>query len=128
MKVRPFTSDDLPTAYEWWIAAGWPPMPPEMLPESGYIVDGLCAGWLYQANSRLAKPEWIVGNPKADRAERSKALDLLINHIDEEAKRLGYSAQFTSTKNPALIKRLLAHGYVVSDEGVTHLVKKLDPL
>ena len=133
MTPRPITDLDMVEVHRWWEEQGWPKIPKEMLPTTGWIVehsspegiDGVCAGWLYKANSAMAKLEWVVGNPSIPAEKRSEGLNLLIEHISQEARLAGYTALFTSTKHTRLIERLKLCGYTVGDEGVTHLFKRL---
>lgn len=111
--------------HRWWGEQGWPKIPKEMLPTTGWIIENVCAGWLYKANSAMAKLEWVVGNPSIPAEKRSEGLNILIEHISQEARLSGYTALFTSTKHTRLIERLKQCGYVVGDEGVTHLFKRL---
>lgn len=122
MFPRPITKEDFKEIHQWWSVQGWPEIPVEALPTTGWIIEGYCAGWLYMANSSVAKPEWIVGNPQAD---KSIALPILIDHIGAQAKAAGYKLLFTSTKHEGLIKRFQDCGYTIEDTNVTHLLKVL---
>lgn len=123
MQVLPVTSLDMKEVHEWWTKQGWPPIPHHMLPETGWIIPGVCAGWLYQANSSVCKLEWIVANP--DASNKAEGLDTLIQYITQQATHYGYKVMFTETKHAKLIERLQQHGYEVGDTGITHLFKHL---
>lgn len=105
MVARALTPSDYPVLKEWWKAHEWTPVNPEMLPKTGYIIDDLCAGFLYTTDSCVGLIEWIVSNPKADKINKNIALDLLISEISREAKSRGMKILHTTTAHAALIER-----------------------
>ncbi len=126
MTPRLIKDSDNEELARWWTAQGWPAMPVDKLPSTGWIVEGTVAAWMYlPISGGVAIIEWIVANPEA--RNRGEALKALLSHMEEYAEWRGYSAVFTGTKHPSLITRLQSAGYVVGDEGVTHLMKVLHP-
>jgi hypothetical protein len=112
---------DYKTLCEWWSGhEGWPAIPEVFLPKVGLIVDGLCAGFLYQTDSGFAWLEWVVGNPQADKEARSEALDLLVKELLRVAKELGFQAVFSAIKHPGLLERYEKFGFNVTDRGMNH--------
>lgn len=116
---------DYATLAKWWTAQNFPTIAPEYLPQCGLIVDGLCAGFLYESDSAIAWVEWIVANPEAEKALRREALDKLLDALVLHAKERGYKAIFTSVAHPGLLERYKQHGFVVTDNGVTHLLRSI---
>jgi len=124
MQARSYRPEDHEVIAEWWKGHGWPVIPPPMLPRTGIIVDGYCAGFLYRTDSAVAIFEWIVANPASDKIERAKALDTLIEAALAEAKSMGAVAVFTMAKHPKLLSRYEQHGFQRTDEGMTHMVRR----
>lgn len=126
MEVRPYIEEsDYPVLCEWWKGHKWPPIPAPMLPQTGLIIPGYCAGFVYRTDSSIAMIEWIISNPKAAREHRSQALDELIQALVNKARDLGYSAAFSFIKHPLLLKRYEKTGFTVTDQGMIHGIWRL---
>lgn len=103
----------------------YPPVLHEFFPTIGYIVDGVCCGFLYQTDSKVAYIQRIVSNKKSDKAFRSICLDLIIKELKECAKMLGYTVLICPTDNTALSKRFVEkHGFESSGFNCDHLMFK----
>ena len=125
MIIRPYTELDYWTLAAWWTDHDWPCLDPEMLPKTGFIVEGVCAGFLYKTDSKIAWLEYIISNPKSDKEERNKGLDLVITELCNEAKKCGFEAIFTSSSHDKLINRYKNHGFISTDESMTHFIKRV---
>lgn len=127
MNIRKFDANQDYNDYldicSWWLKHNWPIINYEMLPSTGFIVEGYCAGFLYKNDSKLAILEFIVSNPEADKQKRSEALDLLLQALINEAKESGYKAIFSSLSHPGLIDRYVKHGFEVTDTTMTNLMR-----
>ena len=118
---------------KWWLAWRFTPPPKENLPDNGvggFMVfkDGvdICAGFLYQTNSKTAWCEFIVSNNEyRDKEGRREALELLINAFSHTAKKQGYTNIYTSLTHPSLKKAYKNCGYVTGSEKCTEMIKKL---
>ena len=71
LKFRPLNREDYETICKWWKWWRWPVIPREMLPDegkSGFIVEKnnvpIVSAFLFITNSKGAKLEWVVSNPK----------------------------------------------------------------
>jgi hypothetical protein len=109
--IRRYKNEDYGTLKEWWVAQNWPPVPEDNLPQMGYVVEDICAGFLYQTDSKCAILEWIISNPNSDSTKRDKALDLLIKTILEETRNLGYQTILSWISHPRLMTRFLKHDF-----------------
>lgn len=112
----------------WWGNQAWTSVDLEMLPKNGFVVElgetMICAGFLYSSDSSIAWMEFVVGNPQLSHTERGLGLNLLISGILSKARELGFKAVFTSTQHDRLLDRLVnEHGFIISDNNVTHLLK-----
>jgi hypothetical protein len=128
MDIRLFNIEqDYAEVSTWWEAQGWPPVKASWLSTTGYIVtDGdrkLAAGWLYLTNSKAAVFEWMVGNPEASIEDRAEAQDLILRAVDELAQSMDLEMVFTNTDHDKLMERLVKHKYIITDKGMTNLVR-----
>ena len=125
MNIREYKNSDYWTLASWWTAHNWACPHQEMLPKTGFIIEDVCAGFLYKTDSKIAFLEWIISNPKSNKEERNKALNILINQLCEDAKKSEFEAIFTSSNHNKLIERYKNHGFNLTDESVTHLIKRI---
>ena len=126
MKTRIFNLlEDYKLLESWWDAHGSYPPKPEHLSETGIIVEDneqpICAGFLYQTDSKICVFEFVVSNPKAAKDKRNDALKRLIEVIQNLAEKLDYSLVYTSINVKHYINKLLNAGFMVMDKGQTHL-------
>lgn len=127
MNIRRFEiTKDYPQVADWWFEQKWPIIDTKHLPRIGFIVDGYCAGFLYQTDSAFGLLEFVIANPKTDKEERSKALDLLLETLIKQAKELNIKSLFTSLEHPKLLERYKKHGFNVSDTNMTNMLMRLE--
>ena len=128
-QYREITLEDYKEICGWWQAQGWPPIPLSDLPNTGVIVhvngEPSAAGFLYKTDSSFCVLEFIVGNPKADKAYRRRGIDVLLEALLTKAKTAGYTRVFSSIQHPRLEQAYLAAGFTVTDTGMKSMVKSL---
>lgn len=120
VQARLFNINDYPIVSSWWTARSWPVLPLDLLPKTGVVVGDYCAGFLYSTDSRICWIEFIVSNPNTDKAERDRAMNLLLDRLIVEAKNLGCKVIFTSAKNEHLERRLKSKQFQQTDSQVNH--------
>lgn len=125
MNLRKYTNLDYWTLTSWWHLHDWPCPDQEMLPETGFIVEDICAGFLYKTDSKIALLEFIISNPQTTKEKRANGLDILITALCEEAKKLEFKAIFTSVQHKKLIQRYENHGFVIADNDMKNMVKRI---
>lgn len=125
MKIRPFEITDYLTLHNWWKEYDWQSIPLKSLPQTGFIIDDYCAGFLYKTDSDIAWLEWIVSNKNANKKEKSQALDLLITTLTETAKTNGFRVIFTSVAHKGLTEKYKTLGFKETDSRMTNLIKEL---
>jgi hypothetical protein len=125
MEVRKYQPSDYFELCTWWELQKWPSMGQDHLPENGFIVEGIAAGFLYKTDSKFALMEFIIANPKTEKETRAQALDLVIDSLLNLAKELDFKSVFSSITHPKLLQRYQQHGFVVTDENMTNLVRSL---
>lgn len=120
------------TLVKWWDKSDFPAPPKEVLPDNGlggYMVYkgelDICAGFLYQTNSKIAWLEFVIANNEYRESDRGEALEMLINVMSIKAKDLGFSSIFTSLNHKVLISRYEKCGYKKASEGCTEMIKIL---
>lgn len=134
MKVRTLDSDDYNTLVKWWEDWGWDAPSKELLPDSGtggLMVsnddeEDICAGFLYQTNSKIAWCEFVISDRYYKKSDRSKAIELLIKAIGLTAKEQGYKALFTSLNHQGLINTYERCGFIKSSKNCVEMVMKLN--
>lgn len=131
MEIRKFDpQSDYLKVSAWWEKQGWPSIPLEMLPKTGFIMEdaegGLCAGWLYKTDSKFAWLEWIVANPARPFELRGRALDVLMLRLVETARSSGFKAVFSSINNERLINRYKKHGFKETEKSMTNMIMRIN--
>jgi len=125
-KARKFDlSKDYDILFDWWSAHGSFPPKPEHLSDTGIVVEvedkPVCAGFLYNTDSKICVFEFVVSDPKAKKSERNEALNALIKAVKSIAEQRGYTLIYTSLKIEAYIKKLKNAGFVEADKNQTHM-------
>ena len=117
----------------WWKDWDWEPPPRDFLPEDGkggiMVLDKdipVCAGYIYNTNSKVAWVDWIISNKEyKDKEKRKEALSLLINSLTSIAKDIGSKYTYALIKHPSLIKVYEEAGYIQGDSYNTEMIKSL---
>lgn len=131
LEIRKFDPEqDYADVVAWWTARKWPTIALDLLPKTGFIVEGygvkICAGWLYKTDSKFALIEWIVSNPLPGHESRGEALDILMLRLVETAKRQDFKAIFSSIDNKRLIARYKKHGFTQTDGNMTSMIMRIN--
>jgi hypothetical protein len=118
---------DYPELCQWWESWGWKPIPAEFLPPTGIMVynetGNVCAGWLYKTDTPIAWFENCISSKSASRADRDGGLDLLVETGCRIANDHGFRVVMTALTHNGLKRRFLKHGFMQSDDGVSHFIK-----
>ena len=132
LKFRPLREGDYETICKWWEWWRWPVIPREMLPDkgkSGFIVEKnnipIVSAFLFITNSKGAKLEWVVSNPKYKEKDRKEAIELLINNIEYFCKNMGLKYIFSIGRNKHLIKIHEELGYSVDKKPSHEIIKTI---
>jgi hypothetical protein len=124
-EIRQYTEKDYDLLKSWWNAHNWKEVPSSSLPACGYIVNNVCAGFLYLTNSDMALLEWVVSDPNSKADLRDQSLDLLLAVLTEEAKLNGVKFIFTATRHPKLQERYKNHKFLEADREMVHFIRKV---
>lgn len=103
----------------------------KVLPEIAFAVYGendiiLYCFWFYFTSSKgLAWLAFPVSNKNINFNKREGALEFLLEHISNYAKRKGIITLFTTSSTEGVIQPLLKNGFDLGDQAVNHYVKSL---
>ena len=105
-----------------WFAARGEQMTPDALPQSGFIIPGKAAGFLYRTDSSMAMIENLVASPELPREERSAAVDAIVLAVADEARRLGFKTLIGSTVLDVVVSRAERLGFLYVGGGFHTIV------
>ena len=130
LKFRILKEEDYKTICKWWEMWKWPVLPKEMLPDngkSGYMVEKngipIVSGFLYLTNSTGALLEWIVSNPDYREKDRKEAIEMLINNVESDCKKLGIAYIFSIGRTKSLIDTHEKLGWKVDKRSSHEIIK-----
>lgn len=130
---RQTTEKDYEILVGWWNHYGFPPPAPEFLPDMGKCgimvedQDGkpLCAGFIYETNSKVCWMEMIVANPQLEGNKRNDAILYLIDSLSYLAYEWQYKWIYTSLKHEKLKEKYMKAGFQIGQEGTMEMIKQL---
>ncbi len=123
--MRAYTQEDYEMIKIWTQKNGQPVPYPQMLPQTGYIEDNICAGFLYQTDSSICIIEHIVVNPDVDKEIRNKALNELIECLILEAKSMNYQTIIAFSDMGAVIERSKNFDFEITDNKYTMMSREI---
>jgi len=118
----------------WWKDWGWDSFPAkDFLPENGtggiILYDGdipVCAGFIYNTNSKISWIDWIVSNKKyRKKPNRKKAINLLIEELTIICKNSGSKFVYSLMKSNNLVNHFLNNGYIKGSSYTEEIIKIL---
>lgn len=120
--MRRFKPFDCPEICGWYKAWKMEPIAGGRLPEMGYIVPGVAAGFVYLCEARMAFIEGLIANPAKSKACRDEALDLIVLGLIDYANEQDRDYIFGFTKLQAVVDRGLNHKF--KPLGTFHMMAK----
>ena len=115
----------------WWKDWEWEAPSRDFLPQDGQggimVWDGdtpVCAGFLYNTNSKVAWVDWIISN-KEYKESRKEALSILIQTLTSVAKNLDNKFAYALIKHNGLIGVYEQQGYTTGDSYNKEMIKVL---
>lgn len=134
LNIRPLIAEDYDKILcEWWKDWRWTPPSKDFLPDDGkggfIVLDSevpVCAGFMYETNSKAVWCDWIISNIKyKDREKRKEALSLLVKTISETAESMGKKYIYALIKNKPLINVYKKQGFVEGSSYSHELIKQI---
>ena len=97
---------DYPTLEHWFKLHKWDsPIPKNILPELGIIIEDICAAGLYtDKSSKLGYMYGMFSNPNIPKIKLFKAMIMCLNEIKFLAKELNLNFIYTTTAEKSLHK------------------------
>ena len=95
-----------------WMEARNEVITPDALPQTGFIIPGMAAGFLYRTDSSVAMIEGLVAAPGLGREVRDQAVDAIVLAVIAEAQRLGFKTLTGTTVLEAVVKRAERLGFI----------------
>lgn len=102
--MRLFEDADIDTVNSWYLAHGEQSVHRSMLPTTGFVVDGVAAGFFYRTDSALAFVHHVVTNPQAGVRARFRAVRDIVRACQDLAKALGIRKLLTWTDVDSIVR------------------------
>lgn len=130
LSIREFNIDtDREDVMCWWKSQGWDSSTIGLVSPNGFVAEvddkKVVATWVLKTDTPIYLIEWTVGNPDVSWETRDICIKALTEHACSWAKENGASATMVMTKNKRYIDKLKDNGFMLSDDGMTHLVRSL---
>jgi hypothetical protein len=109
--MREFKYTDVTSINKWLHAQGHPLVSYWDLPKMGFIIPGVCAGFVRQVEGNYGILDGLVSNPLVSAKTRHKAMDSLFTQLIAKSppKMIG------TTIDKGTFSRAVAHGFVPSN-------------
>jgi len=121
--IRRYEESDYEMIAEWYDSWGLAAPSKDLLPPIGLIVDDTVAGFLYNADGKLALLEGFISDPNTNLDARSQALDRLVAGLVSLAHKNGLRYAMATLHNESLIRRAKKFGFIARP--TTYLFKEL---
>lgn len=122
MEARAFAEADYAELARWFKAHRLAVPKLERLAPTGFIVEGVAAGFAYICDGRIAVLEHFISSPDASAEERDAALDEITERLFAQAQARGCWAAIGTTQLNAMRARAERHG--MRDFGQYHYLLK----
>lgn len=122
ISARRFIKQDLEQLNRWHALYEMPLLRYEDLPAIGYIVPGVCAGFLYQTDSSLCMLDAFIANPEARGNARREALNSVTELLLTTAKDLCFTTVLAFTQHESIKSR--CERYEFTDRGAYNLFSR----
>ena len=84
----------------------------DLLPETGFIIPGMCAIFLYLTNSKVSFLDGFICNKDIPKEIRNICLDKVVKATCQLSDDKGYKLMSATTNLPAVIERSIKFGFV----------------
>lgn len=121
-KARDFVEEDYPEVARWYKLRGWPEFPLRMLPQTGAIVEGKAAGFLYRTDSPIGWLEWVVSNPEV---EHAGAVEEVLSFLVNKAGELGIEVILCTLSQPSQVEKYKKAGFFPTDSNMTNMMRRV---
>ena len=95
----------------WWRGHGQTPPAHDLLPSSGVVVPGICAGFLYAAEA-AGFLDWFISNPQfREKRAKHEALDMVSEALLRLADQMNLKRVSAHTSSVPQTQRGLRYGF-----------------
>lgn len=101
---------------KWFQTWGFPGHLMDILPPVGYVVEGICAIFLYETNSNVCFIEGLVRNPEIDEKIANECLDHIGDKIIDYARERGFKYIMSYSQYQAVADRAVKHGFKLNEQ------------
>lgn len=108
MTPRPFKYSDVNSINKWLEYQGHPVQTYWTLPKLGFIIPGVCAGFIRHVEGGYGILDGLVSNPLVSAKTRHKALDTLFTQLLS----VGPDKLMGTTIDAGTLKRAKRHGFI----------------
>lgn len=109
----------------WAKQWNWHPEVLEILPTTGLIIEGICATFLYETNSKTCFMEGFICNKEISKEDRDLYLDQIVEALFALAKEKGYKYMQGNTRYKAVLDRSIKLGFKQSPYTYSAVYKRL---
>lgn len=132
--IRPLVETDYDNfLVKWWNDWGWNAPARDFLPNNALdglmvLCDGVevCAGFVYNTNSKVAWIDWIISDKDfREKEPRREAIRYLIEMLSNMAIAVGAKYLYALIKNESLVNTYKGLGYIEGDVYNREMIKIL---
>ena len=116
MIIKPFAPSDYEELLQWYSDWEEPPPALELLPKTGFVIQNICAGFLYMTDARLGILDCFISNPSSPKEKRTEAINALADNLLACAKFYGCRAVMASSNILSIKQRCEDLGFVYKGE------------
>lgn len=84
-----------------------------LMPPTGFVADGIVAGFLFLTNSKLGFMDSFISDPRATKEARGAAIEQIMEAIIRDARELGLHALAGSICVPSLAAHVTRCGFTM---------------
>ena len=95
----------------WYMKRNLKPIPMDNIPNIGFIIKDICAGFLYKADGKMGLIENYISNPMALSSDRNEGLNRITEELIKEAKLHDIKYIIGTTKEDSIVKRSESFGW-----------------
>lgn len=111
-RVRAYNgAQDYEQLKSWYLKRNQEVMPSQFIPWTGFIVDGVAAGFLYLTQVPIGILDNFISHPDSDPEIRDWALDKITERLVEMAKECGTEMIRCDTEIDSVANRAKKHGF-----------------
>lgn len=110
-KPRRYKDHDYEMVYNWFFSRGIAPPSRLFLPEIGYLVEGVAAGFLVQTDTSVAVLDYMVSGLGVDPSLKARSIVAIADSLIREAEYLGYEAVKCDTLIDSIANKAIDLGF-----------------